>query len=325
MIFRVKNHDIDLTNRALIMGILNVTVDSFSDGGKFLPPEAAVAHALQMAAEGAEIIDIGGESTRPGAEPVSEEDEMARVLPVIEALSSTPSSRAELCEVEGPRDNKFEPASESINAQRGPSTSQSSARDDGTFTSRSFSISIDTSKAAVARAAVARGASLINDVTGLLGDPAMTEVVRESGAGVIIMHMQGTPRTMQEAPHYVDVVSEVRDFFRQSFTRAVSSGIDPMCIAFDPGIGFGKSVAHNLSLLKNLDRLRIEDRPLVLGVSRKSFIGKLLGTDSPLDRDPATAVLTALMRDRGANIIRVHDIKPNIQSLRITEAIRGGL
>jgi len=260
------------------MGILNVTVDSFSDGGKFLPPEAAVAHALQMANDGAGIIDIGGESTRPGAEPVTEETEMKRVLPVIEKLSSAP-----------------------------------------------FLISIDTSKAAVARAAVERGACIINDVTGLQGDPAMIDVVRETAAGVIIMHMQGTPGTMQQSPHYDDVVASVRDFFRQSFTRAVDCGIDPMCIAFDPGIGFGKSVAHNLSLLNHLAELRIEERPLVLGVSRKSFIGKILGSDSPADRDSATAVLTGLMRERGANIIRVHDVQQNLQSLRITEALMEGV
>lgn len=253
--------------------------------------ESAVARALEMADEGADIIDVGGESTRPGSEPVEESVEMARVLPVIEALSNERSS--------APAD--LQPSASSL--QPFPL------------------VSIDTCKAAVARAAVARGASLINDVTGLLGDPAMIDVVRETGAGVIIMHMQGTPRTMQEAPHYDDVVSAVRDFFRQSFTRAVSCGIDPMCIAFDPGIGFGKSVAHNLSLLKHLAELRVEGRPLVLGVSRKSFIGKILGTDA--DRDAATATLSGLLRERGADILRVHEVKQTINSLRMTEAIRG--
>ena len=278
MIFRVKNHELDLTSQALIMGILNVTADSFSDGGKFLQTETAVAHALQMAGEGAAIIDIGGESTRPGAEPVTELQEMERVIPVIEALK----------------------------ARELPS----------------LTYSIDTYKASVARATVNRGASIINDITGLQGDPGMMEVVRETGAGIIIMHMQGTPETMQTAPAYENVVATVRDFFRQSYTRAVNFGIDPMCIAFDPGIGFGKNVAHNLTLLNHLDELRIEGRPLVLGVSRKSLIGKVLGKDA--DREAATVALTALMSERGANIIRVHEVKPNLAALRMTEALTGG-
>ena len=278
MIFRVKNHELDLTSQALIMGILNVTADSFSDGGKFLQTETAVAHALQMAGEGAAIIDIGGESTRPGAEPVTELQEMERVIPVIEALK----------------------------ARELPS----------------LTYSIDTYKASVARATVNRGASIINDITGLQGDPGMMEVVRETGAGIIIMHMQGTPETMQTAPSYENVVATVRDFFRQSYTRAVNFGIDPMCIAFDPGIGFGKNVAHNLTLLNHLDELRIEGRPLVLGVSRKSWIGKVLGKDA--DREAATVALTALMSERGANIIRVHEVKPNLAALRMTEALTGG-
>ena len=278
MIFRVKNHELDLTSQALIMGILNVTADSFSDGGKFLQTETAVAHALQMAGDGASIIDIGGESTRPGAEPVSESQEMERVIPVLEALK----------------------------ARELPS----------------LTYSIDTYKASVARAAVKQGASIINDITGLQGDPGMMEVVRETGAGIIIMHMQGTPETMQTAPSYENVVATVRDFFRQSYTRAVNFGIDPMCIAFDPGIGFGKNVAHNLTLLNHLDELRIEGRPLVLGVSRKSMIGKVLGKDA--DREAATVALTALMSERGANLIRVHEVKPNLAALRMTEALTGG-
>jgi dihydropteroate synthase len=290
MIWRTKNREIDLTSKALIMGILNVTVDSFSDGGKFLPPEAAVDHALRMVEEGADIIDVGGESTRPGADPVPAEVELERVLPVIEALAQSCHS----------------------------STAQSFARGDVHFL-----ISIDTSKAAVARAAIAAGASIINDVTGLRGDPAMIDVAKETGAGVVIMHMQGTPRTMQEAPHYNDVVAEVREFFRQSLARAISSGIDPMCIAFDPGIGFGKSTAHNLQLLKNPASLRIGGRPLLFGVSRKSFIGRLLGTDDMAERDVITAVLTGLLRERGADILRVHEVRRNVQSLRMTEAIGG--
>ncbi len=219
MIWRTKTGDIDLSKGALIMGILNVTADSFSDGGKFLSVENAFSHAREMIAQGAAIIDVGGESTRPGAEPVAEAEEMRRVLPVIERMKD----EGRRMKGEGA---EFHPSS---------------------FILHPFPIiSIDTSKAAVARAAIGSGAGIINDVTGLRGDPAMIEVARETGAGVIVMHMQGTPRDMQINPHYDDVVAEVRDFFRQSFDRAVACGIDPMNIAFDPGIGFGKSVAHNL-------------------------------------------------------------------------------
>jgi dihydropteroate synthase len=281
MIWRATTHEIDLTSRALVMGILNVTADSFSDGGRFLAPGAAVAHALQMADEGAAILDIGGESTRPGAEPVAEEVEMARVLPVVGGILDC-----------------------GLRVAGG-----------------GILLSIDTSKAAVARAAIARGAHIINDVTGLRGDPEMLDAARETGAGLVIMHMRGSPRTMQDAPRYDDVVAEVREFFRQSFERAVHSGIDPMCIAFDPGIGFGKSVAHNLALLKNLAALRVADRPLVLGVSRKSFISRVLGSDSMEDRGAGTVALTALGRALGANVFRVHEVKANAAALRMAEAV----
>jgi dihydropteroate synthase len=180
-------------------------------------------------------------------------------------------------------------------------------------------LSIDTSKAAVARAAIAAGASIINDVTGGRGDSAMLPLAAEKGVAVIIMHMQGRPETMQANPTYHDVVSEVADFFRQQFAEAVRCGVDPMCIAFDPGIGFGKTVAHNLELLANLPRLRLEDRPLVVGVSRKSFLGKISGL--PADRLSATVALTSLLRTRGADVLRVHDVAPNINALRTTEAV----
>ena len=256
------------------MGVVNVTADSFSDGGQFAETESAVAHARQLAAEGAEIIDIGGESTRPGAEPVGEAEEMRRVLPVIAGLAND-------------------------------------AR---------FAISIDTMKPAVARAAVDAGAEIVNDVTGLR-DPAMREVVRATGAGAIAMHMQGTPRDMQVAPQYGDVTAEIREFFRQTFDGCLRCGIDPMRLAFDPGIGFGKTLAHNLALVRNLDSMRVEGRPLVLGVSRKSFIGKALGTDSMADRTWPTVALTSYGRTRGANVFRVHDARPNAEALRMTEAI----
>lgn len=271
--WKIGEKVIDLTERALLMGVLNVTPDSFSDGGEFFATEAAVKHGLEMAQEGADIIDIGGESARPGAKPVPPNEEMERVLPVIERLAGAGE----------------------------------------------FLLSIDTSKSAVARAALAAGAHIINDVTGGRGDRDMFALAAETGAGLIIMHMQGTPETMQLKPSYDDVVREVAEFFRQQFVEAVRSGIDPICIAFDPGIGFGKTVAHNLELLAHLPRLRVEDRPLVVGVSRKSFLGKIAGL--PPDRTSATIALTSLLRERGAQVLRVHDVAANANALRTTEAV----
>jgi dihydropteroate synthase len=271
--WRVGGNVIDLTTRALLMGVLNVTPDSFSDGGEFFATEAAVKHGVEMARSGAEIIDIGGESTRPGARPISPNEEMRRVVPVIEQIA---------------------PA---ISAQ----------------------ISIDTSKPEVARAAIEAGASIINDVTGGRGDPGMFALAAEKRVALIIVHMQGTPQTMQLNPTYRDVLGEVADFFRQQFAEAVRSGVDPMCIAFDPGIGFGKTVAHNLELLANLPRIQVESRPMVVGVSRKSFLGKI--SDLPADRASATVALTSLLRARGAHVLRVHDVLPNASALRATEAV----
>jgi dihydropteroate synthase len=271
--WKIGSDLLDLTNRGMVMGVLNVTPDSFSDGGEFFATEAAVRHGLEMAAKGAEIIDAGGESTRPGAHPVSPEEEMDRVIPVIEQIARSTSAY----------------------------------------------ISIDTSKAAVARAALEAGAHIINDVTGGRGDEAMLPLAAETGAALIIMHMQGTPQTMQINPTYGDVVAEVADFFRQQFARAVRLGIDPMRMAFDPGIGFGKTLAHNLDLLANLPRLTIEGRPLVVGVSRKSFLGKIF--DQPADRAVATIAMTSLLRQRGAHVLRVHDVMPNVQALRTAEAL----
>ena len=258
------------------MGILNVTPDSFSDGGVFDAPGSAVKHALEMLEEGARIIDVGGESTRPGAESVSREEEEKRVLPVIEALLQ--------------------------------------ARPDAL-------VSIDTSKAAVAEAACRAGAAIINDVTGLAGDPRMAEVAAETGAGVVIMHMRGTPRSMQKAPSYRDVVAEVREFFEERFQTAVAAGIAPEAIVFDPGIGFGKDLEHNLALIRNLDRLTVAGRPLLLGVSRKSFIGKIIDSDEMADRIGPTAVVTAFARRLGVRLHRVHDVRINLDALRMAEAL----
>jgi dihydropteroate synthase len=272
-LWKIAGRTVDLSERAMIMGVLNVTPDSFSDGGEFFTTEKAVEQGRRMATEGAQIIDVGGESTRPGAEAVSAEEELARVLPVIEQLR------------------------ESVPAF----------------------LSIDTSKATVARAALDAGASIINDVTGGRGDSEMMALVAESGAAFIIMHMQGTPRTMQAAPHYEDVVSDVTNFFRQQYERALECGIDSMAIAFDPGIGFGKTVEHNLSLLAHLESLRVQERPLVVGVSRKSSLGKMIGSNAMEDRLAPTIAFTALLRERGANVLRVHNVKDNVAALRVTE------
>lgn len=277
MIWKIRDREIDLSRRARVMGIINATPDSFSDGGSFLDPQAALAHGLQMVAEGAEILDIGGESTRPGAQSVKEDEEIRRVLPIIQALR---------------RESQV-------------------------------LLSIDTSKAAVARAALDAGADIINDVTGLRGDPDMAALAAASKAGIVIMHMQGEPRTMQVAPTYGDVIHEVGEFFRQALTRSVACGIDPMRIALDPGIGFGKTPEHNRRLLAELSAFVEFGRPLLVGVSRKSFLGWLAGSPAMDDRFWPGVALTSLCRERGASILRVHDVKPHTEALRMTEAIMG--
>jgi dihydropteroate synthase len=266
---------LNLSRRGLIMGVLNVTPDSFSDGGKFFTLDSAVEHGLRMVGQGADIIDIGGESTRPGSDTVHVEEELRRVIPVIEKLRA---------KVDTP-------------------------------------ISIDTLKAQVARAAIKAGASIVNDVTGGRGDPEMMPLVAESKSALVIMHMQGNPRTMQLNPQYANVVLEVADFFRQQYTRAIECGIDPMAIALDPGIGFGKTPEHNLELLANLERLRVDDRPLAVGVSRKSFLARLIGSSDMKDRLDCTVALSALLRARGADVFRVHDVKENVNALRVSEPI----
>ena len=277
MIWKIRDREIDLSRRARVMGIINATPDSFSDGGSFLDPQAALAHGLQMVAEGAEILDIGGESTRPGAQSVEVDEEIRRVLPIIQALR---------------RESQV-------------------------------LLSIDTSKAAVARAALDAGADIINDVTGLRGDSEMPALAASSKAGIVIMHMQGEPRTMQVAPTYDDVVEEVGKFFRQALARSVACGIDPMRIALDPGIGFGKTPEHNRRLLAELSAFLEFGRPLLVGVSRKSFLGWLAGSSAMDDRFWPGVALTSLCRERGARILRVHDVKPHTEALRMTEAILG--
>ena len=274
--WKIGGHSFDVSAHGLIMGVLNVTPDSFSDCGEFYSPERALDHGLRMAAEGAQIIDIGGESTRPGAHAVSAEVEAKRVLPVLKMLRA-----------------------------QSP-----------------VAISVDTSKAVVARAALDAGASIINDVSGGRADADMLPLAADRGAALIIMHMQGTPETMQLAPTYNDVVAQVTDFFRQQYSRAIECGIDPLAIAFDPGIGFGKTLEHNLELLRNLPQLRVENRPLAVGVSRKSFLGTVTGSSEMSARTSATIALTAVLRDRGANILRVHDVPENVAALRAAEAIQ---
>ena len=275
MIWKVRGQSLDLTHRALLMGIVNVTPDSFSDGGSFLDPLAACKQGLKLVEEGADILDIGGESTRPGSHSVPLEEEIQRVIPVIEKLRRATKAL----------------------------------------------ISIDTNKAPVAQAAVNAGADIINDITGLRGDANMTSVVSQSGAGVIIMHMKGTPRTMQDAPAYQDIMSEIGDFFRQSVALALSSGIDPMSIALDPGIGFGKTPEHNRQLLAGIGSFAKTGHPILVGASRKSFLGWLAGSSAMEDRFWPGVATTSLCRERGAKIFRVHDVKPHHDALRMTEAI----
>ena len=277
MIWKTRRGTLDLAHRARVMGILNVTPDSFSDGGVHFGVGSALCHARRMIAEGADLIDIGGESTRPGAIPVSAEVEIARTVPVIAAL------RKEW---------------------------------DGL-------ISIDTCKAAVAAAALAAGADIVNDVSGLLADPQMAAVCAAGGCGVVVMHMQGSPQTMQTAPRYSDVVAEVRAFFAERLATLAAAGIDPAALCFDPGIGFGKTLDHNLALLRALGEISVAGRPLLLGVSRKSFVGKILATDDLDAREWPTVAITASACEKGVMLHRVHSVRPNLEALRMTEAILG--
>ena len=263
--------------RPSVMGVLNVTPDSFSDGGRFVDSDAAVDHGRRLAAEGAALVDVGGESTRPGAAPVGTEEELARVVPVIEGLTGIP-------------------------------------------------LSVDTSKADVARRALALGAELVNDVTALRGDPLMAEVVAEGGAYLCLMHMQGSPGTMQVAPHYDDVVGDVLAFLEERVAFAVERGIREERICVDPGIGFGKTPDQNLELLRRLDELRALGRPLLVGASRKSTLGKVLG-DAGATRGGVPASLAAAVAafDRGAAMIRAHDVGATVEALAVAAAVERGM
>jgi dihydropteroate synthase len=258
-----------------LMGVVNVTPDSFSDGGLYLDPGAAIAHGKALAADGAAILDVGGESTRPGAAPVAADEELRRVEPVVAGLVGAAEA-----------------------------------------------ISVDTSKATVAAAALDAGASIVNDVTALRGDPEMAALCAERGAGVVLMHMAGDPRTMQVDPRYGDVVAEVRDFLAARLAAAVAAGIDESRIWLDPGLGFGKTDRHNFELLRGLGELTRLGRPILIGTSRKSFIGRADGsrTDDRLGGTIATSLLAATA---GASVLRVHDVHEMSQALTVASAVLG--
>jgi dihydropteroate synthase len=259
--------------RFTVMGIVNVTPDSFSDGGLFLDAEAAAEHGLELAAEGAGVLDVGGESTRPGAEPVAADEEAERVVPVVERLSA-----------EG------------------------------------LQVSIDTSKLEVARAALDAGATIVNDVAAFRFAPELAGLVAERGAGCVLIHMLGEPRTMQRDPRYDDVVSEVRAFLEERLAFAVAEGVPEERVWLDPGIGFGKSVEHNLELLRRLDEIVAIGRPVVIGTSRKSFLGKLAGGRPEAERLPGTIATNVLAMERGATVFRVHDVAPVLDALAVAAA-----
>lgn len=279
--WRLRTRTLSFTTMPLVMGIVNVTPDSFSDGGRFLAFEAAVAQARQLVQEGADVLDIGGESTRPYAQPVSAEEESRRVLPVIEALA------AELA----------------------------------------VPLSIDTTKASVARAAIGAGAEIINDVTGLTADPGMIALAAETGAGVCAMHMQGTPQTMQDDPQYVDVVTDVLAYLQRRQAALIAAGIAPERISLDPGIGFGKTHQHNLTLLANCHRFHALGSPLFLGPSRKGFIAKVLKHhrlgDSETDRDAGTVGVALSLATQGVQVLRVHNVAAVKQALALFTATGG--
>jgi dihydropteroate synthase len=255
-----------------IMGVVNVTPDSFSDGGEYLDPHAAVEHGRRLVGEGAQMLDVGGESTRPGADAVPAEEELRRVLPVVEGLAATDAK-----------------------------------------------ISIDTSKAAVAAASLDAGASYVNDVTAFRGDPELAGLVADRGVDCCLMHMLGTPRTMQDDPRYDDVVADVKAFLEQRLAFAVAEGVAEERVMLDPGIGFGKTVEHNLELLARLGEIVALGRPVVVGVSRKSFLGKITGR-AAADRAVATAAATVLALERGASVFRVHDVPETLDALAVAAA-----
>ncbi len=267
---------LDASARPLIMGILNVTPDSFSDGGEFFDPDVAVEQAARMTAEGADLIDIGAESSRPGSQPVPDDEQIRRLVPVIERIRASETR---------------------------------------------IPISVDTRRAAVADAAIDAGADLVNDISALRDDPALARLVARRGVGVVLMHMQGTPTTMQDRPAYDDVVAEILAFLSERIEAAAEVGIDPRRIIIDPGIGFGKKSVHNMTLLRRLDAFRPLGRPILVGPSRKMFIGGVTAKASPTDRLMGTAATVAAAVLAGANIVRVHDVAEMRQVVEMAYAI----
>jgi dihydropteroate synthase len=276
-VWQLTDRLLTIANRPLVMGIINVTPDSFSDGGKYFNVDAAVAKGLELVQQGADILDIGGESTRPGATAVPVEEELRRIIPVVAGLARQTAAP----------------------------------------------LSVDTSKAEVARSSLAAGAHIINDVTGLAGDPAMVEVARESKAGVILMHMKGTPATMQVDPHYEDVVVEIGRFFEERLRVTAEAGIPPERIVLDPGIGFGKTSEHNLEILAQLGEFQRFGRPICLGVSRKGFVGRLLN-NRPVERRLAgsLAALCHAMSHRAVQVVRVHDVEESRDAVNVVASIQ---
>jgi dihydropteroate synthase len=268
----------EIGHRTLIMGILNVTPDSFSDGGLFINVDSALEQAYKMIEDGADIIDVGGESTRPGSDSVPIEIELERVLPVIENLSKT----SKIC------------------------------------------ISIDTYKSATAKKALEKGANIVNDISAL-SDPGMASVVAKARVPIVLMHKKGTPKDMQIAPHYDSLILEISAFLQERIQIAIESGISPDQIIIDPGIGFGKTIAHNIEILRNLQEFKVLGKPILIGTSRKSFIGKILHTDDIKDRIEGTSATIAIAIANGADIVRVHDVKDMVKVVRMADAIVRGI
>jgi dihydropteroate synthase len=273
--WRCRDRTLTLGERTLVMGIVNVTPDSFSDGGMFLGTDDAVRHGARLVDEGADVLDVGGESTRPGADPVDLEEELGRVIPVIEGLTK---ARPEV------------------------------------------PVSVDTRKPEVARAALEAGARVVNDVTAGRGG-AMLEAVADTDAGIVLMHMLGEPQTMQDDPRYDDVVAAVNEFLRERIEAAVFAGIAEERVCVDPGIGFGKNVEHNLALLRSVSALRLLGAAVMVGASRKRFIGVLTGADDPADRLEGSLAAAVLAASLGADVVRVHDVAPTVRALRVADAI----
>jgi len=271
-----KNFSLDFSKKTYTMGILNVTPDSFADGGLYFDESAAIKRAHQIVEEGADIIDIGGESTRPGSEPITIEEELRRTIPVIEAIA-----------------NKIK-----------------------------VPISIDTYKSEVAKRALDAGASLVNDISGLRFDPKVAEVASEYKVPIVIMHIKGTPKDMQENPVYEALIPEVMDYLRVGITIATRAGISKDKIIIDPGIGFGKTSDHNLEIINNLREFTLLEKPILIGTSRKAFIGKILGDATVTERLEGTAAAVAISIMNGANIIRVHDIKEMVSVVKVADAVK---